>query len=180
MIFSTSIDRACYLEGTVTDAETGLPINGANIEILSEQWASDQSNAEGKFSSGLATAGTYQVMISNANYNPKEVSVTLENGIVTILDIELEAGPVSTQNLLDQYHINVFPNPTQDVSYIQFQNYIPKQARIKLYDSKRSTVLVSKVNQESIIDLSNLSPGAYFYEVIEGISTLSTGKIIKQ
>ena len=82
--------RACWLEGVVTDAATGNPINGAEIAILTSELNQSSSDAFGEYKTGLATAGTYDVTYSAPGYNSKTISVTLDNGVLTIEDVELE------------------------------------------------------------------------------------------
>ena len=92
-IFSTSVNRACYLEGSVVDSETGLAINMAQVDIQSDQTAFGNSNAAGAFKTGLATAGSYSVLASHPDYLPAELNVELENGVVTNVTIELQKLP---------------------------------------------------------------------------------------
>jgi len=92
-IFETTIDRACLLEGRVIDKATSLPINGATIEINSEQLATTVSDAAGDFKTGLATANTYSVRISKPGYFPEDAQVDLQNGMMTEIMVELEPLP---------------------------------------------------------------------------------------
>lgn len=84
--------RACFLEGNVKDATTSTGLNGATIEIVGEL-ATTQSNPVGDFKTGLATAGTYDVLVKKPGYHSKTVSVDLENGGVTVIDVSLEPLP---------------------------------------------------------------------------------------
>lgn len=88
-VFQPTYVRACWLEGTVTDATNGNPINGATIQILGGAIANDNSDIFGKYETGLATAGTYTVKATAAGYTPKTFSVTLANGQLTIQDFQL-------------------------------------------------------------------------------------------
>lgn len=81
--------RACYLEGKITDAQTGFGISSATVDILGDL-AFENSNLSGDYKTGLAVAGTYEVEVSKAGYQPKTVTVNLENGVVTELDVALE------------------------------------------------------------------------------------------
>ena len=82
--------RACWLEGKVTNELTGNPVFNAEIVINSTQANLANSDLVGNYESGLATAGTYDVDVSAPGYFPKTVQATLENGELTILDIQLE------------------------------------------------------------------------------------------
>ncbi len=89
-VFSSTIQRACYLEGKVIDKETGNAVVMAAVEIDASQLARANTNAGGNFKTGLATAGTYTLTVSHPDYKPHEVEVILENGIVTEIVVELE------------------------------------------------------------------------------------------
>ena len=62
---------------------------------------------------------------------------------------------------------NVFPNPAQDKVMISFDNSSGTQARIAIYDlsGKMQLEQFSDLNTNTI-DVSNLSPGIYFVELI--------------
>ncbi len=92
-ILSSTVQRACFLEGNVVDQATGAAINMARIDIIADQMAFANTDASGRFKTGLATAGNYTVTATAAGYIPKEVEVELENGIVTDITIELEQRP---------------------------------------------------------------------------------------
>jgi len=92
-VFSSTVNRACYLEGNVIDKETGAPINMARVEIDAAQMAFGMSDAGGNFKTGLATAGTYTIIADHPDYIPGQVEVELENGVVTNVTIELEKEP---------------------------------------------------------------------------------------
>lgn len=93
-LFQPEYKRACYLEGKVTDATTGAPINDAAIEILSNEVNEEHTNPLGDYKTGQAEEGIFDVVCSHPNYPSKTVQATLINGEVTILDIEL--GETST------------------------------------------------------------------------------------
>ncbi len=86
--------RGCYLDGVITDANTGLPVSGADISIATQ--ASDNSLVNGTYATGTATAGTYQVTYSKAGYLSQTFSLSLTNGSVVTQDVQLvPAGIVS-------------------------------------------------------------------------------------
>ncbi|MCB0519507.1 MAG: choice-of-anchor B family protein [Lewinellaceae bacterium] len=79
--------RACYLEGTVTD-QLGSPVFDATVDIVGET-AFDKSSLTGKYKTGLAIAGTYDVEAKKPGYFPATATVQLENGVLTLQDFEL-------------------------------------------------------------------------------------------
>ncbi|MBK8566425.1 MAG: choice-of-anchor B family protein [Saprospiraceae bacterium] len=84
--------RACHLEGKVTDATTGLGLNGATIE-LTGTLTKTQSDLVGNYKTGIATSGTYTVTVKKPGYENKTVSAILTNGQVVFLDIALQSLP---------------------------------------------------------------------------------------
>jgi choice-of-anchor B domain-containing protein len=93
-VFTPTYERACYLEGSVTDSVTGLPINGANIQILSTTIA-DNSDLSGNYATGLPSpGGTYSVTYSKAGYYPKTLTgVSLAPAAVTLRNVVLSPIP---------------------------------------------------------------------------------------
>jgi len=83
--------RACWLEGTVVDSVTMAPINNASVEIIASQLNGDNTDATGAYQTGLATAGTYDVLYEAPGYNSKIYSAVMDNNVLTIIDAELVA-----------------------------------------------------------------------------------------
>jgi choice-of-anchor B domain-containing protein len=89
LVYEVNYVRACWLEGKVTDAVTGLPIQGANAHIESSQANAATSGLTGVYKTGQAIPGTFLVAFSANGYEPKTVPATLQNGELTILDVAL-------------------------------------------------------------------------------------------
>lgn len=87
--------RACWLEGTITDAVTGQPIFNADVDINSTISNMASSQLDGVYKTGQAISGTFDVDYMAFGYFPKTVQVTLENGIVIMQDVELDPRPTS-------------------------------------------------------------------------------------
>lgn len=80
--------RGCYLEGIVTDAISGQPINGANVVIQATP-AADLSDPLGAYATGVADAGTYTVTYSKFGYRDSTITVALSNGVLVTENIPL-------------------------------------------------------------------------------------------
>jgi len=90
-VIGVTYQRACYLEGTVTELGSGTAINQANIEIVSSTII-DQSDVVGEYETGIATSGNYDIIYSHPSYVSDTVfGVVLANGVVTIQDVQLTA-----------------------------------------------------------------------------------------
>ncbi len=92
-VFDPTYVRACYLEGTVTDATTGAALNEVEVIIESATINNELTNPSGIYKTGQATAGTFDVTFSKPGYEPETMSVTLVNGEVTVLDVQLTSLP---------------------------------------------------------------------------------------
>lgn len=89
-VLNTNYVRGCYLEGRVTDAVTGVGIGTAEIIITADQPNVELSQLNGNYATGIATAGTYQVTATKPGYLPFTATVSLDNGVLTALDIPLQ------------------------------------------------------------------------------------------
>lgn len=88
-IFDADYTRAARLEGVVTEAGSGNPINDVQVEVLSTTLI-DNTTLFGNYALGTATAGTYTVSFLKGGFIPDTVTgVELVNGQVTTLDVEL-------------------------------------------------------------------------------------------
>ncbi|MEM8906355.1 MAG: choice-of-anchor B family protein, partial [Bacteroidota bacterium] len=89
--------RACWLEGTITNAVTGDLLNGARVEIQSTQVNFAESDLGGVYKTGQALPGPFMVNYSLPGYVPQTLEVNLDNGVVTIQDVALV--PLANANL---------------------------------------------------------------------------------
>jgi choice-of-anchor B domain-containing protein len=88
-VLSPNYQRACYLEGTVTDAHTGQPISGASLS-LSVASNTTSSDFSGQYATGSATPGTASATFRKFGYRDSTITVTLAAGVVTTANIALQ------------------------------------------------------------------------------------------
>lgn len=89
-ILGADLQRACYLEGTVTDFNTGAALNDVQVEILELTDANDITGFSGTYGTGTDSAGFYTAVFFKPNYVPDTVyNVELINGVVKVLDVQL-------------------------------------------------------------------------------------------
>lgn len=81
--------NASYLEGTVTDADDGSNLNNVVVKISSTEPNFADTDVLGKYKTGQASAGTFDVTFSKTGYEPLTVPANLVTGEVTILDVQL-------------------------------------------------------------------------------------------
>jgi choice-of-anchor B domain-containing protein len=81
--------QACRLEGIISNAQTSAGVVNATLSIVTTT-ANDLTSFDGAYSTGWATAGTYQVSVSAPGFVPQTVDgVVLQNGQVTVLNVQL-------------------------------------------------------------------------------------------
>lgn len=73
----------------------------------------------------------------------------------------------------------VSPNPAKDWTILKFQNPHSEQHRIEIYDIIGNSISTYNVDKDNLrIDLSEFTPGVYFYFIIKGTDRVSTGRLI--
>lgn len=136
---------------------------GTNIEGLS---AGDWSG----FSLALSADGT-NLVIGSPKFNStsgssaKNQIKSIGTNHIRVYDI---SGILSTNNFISE-SFDVFPNPVSDVLNIRMKNNLSLE-KVTIYNNSGQIV---KTAQQNTVDVSNLSSGIYFVEVItnQGIAT---------
>ena len=80
--------RGCYLEGLITNANTGLPLNAAKVELLSTSTA-ENSGSNGLYKMGQVQDGGFTARVSKAGFITQDFFVNLTNGVLTTLNVAL-------------------------------------------------------------------------------------------
>ncbi|MEO1257644.1 MAG: choice-of-anchor B family protein [Bacteroidota bacterium] len=88
--------RASYLEGRVTNINTGIGIPGAEVNIQASAPTFEFTNLVGFYKTGLATPGTYNVTFSAVGYFDQTVLTTINTADITELDVQLVPLPAHT------------------------------------------------------------------------------------
>ncbi len=88
-ILSPNYVRGAYLEGIITDQNSGFPVPNASVEIILPGDV-DHSQLNGEYRMGTAQTGSYTVVFSKPAYLSDTISnVILTNGNITTLDVQL-------------------------------------------------------------------------------------------
>ncbi|MEZ4886053.1 MAG: choice-of-anchor B family protein [Chitinophagales bacterium] len=83
--------RASYLEGRVTDAQTGEALTDVAITIQNQPAAAVSTDFNGKYQTGIGQAGLYEMTLVKYGYPVTTISeIALNNGETTVLNLELE------------------------------------------------------------------------------------------
>lgn len=94
LIFGRAFQQACYLQGVITDCQTGNTIPNATIEILTTP-INEVANLAGAYQTALVDSGTYQIVYAANGYENDTLAVTLINGVMTTQNVVL-CPPCST------------------------------------------------------------------------------------
>jgi choice-of-anchor B domain-containing protein len=106
-VLGVTYQQASYLEGVVTDQNTGLPISGVQIQIGGDDHIED-SRSDGYYKTGVLGVGTQLVDFSKVGYLQQSVSVSLIEGAITYQNIQLV--PIPQYNL----QVNVYEQGTNN------------------------------------------------------------------
>ena len=119
LIYERGFSGACFLEGNVTDGNTGSSISGADVVILNTTMPNSSStNLTGFYDSGNADSGSFDVVFSKIGYISDTLQANLINGQVVILNSILY--PDSNAIILgcmDPFATNFNPNANTSLEY---------------------------------------------------------------
>ena len=87
-IITPKYERACFLEGKITNGTTGNPLSGAKIELLGVG-LTENSAANGLYKMGQLERGHFTARVSKSGFQTFETAVFLDNGALTVLDVVL-------------------------------------------------------------------------------------------
>ncbi|MBK8563471.1 MAG: choice-of-anchor B family protein [Saprospiraceae bacterium] len=112
-VLTPTYQRACWLEGKVTNGLTGAPISGVTIGLNSnEPQTATTTGLVGDYKTGQKTPGVFEVSFFKNGFSAKTVEVTLENGVLTSLDVELYPPGTSNTEWLEASEVNLMVSPT--------------------------------------------------------------------
>ncbi|MEO8086308.1 MAG: choice-of-anchor B family protein [Bacteroidota bacterium] len=177
--------RACYLEGIVTDSITGLTINDAKIDIASVS-LHDSTNLIGQYKTGYVDAGLYMVAYSKAGYYTKTLPAQLNNGVLTILDVQLRDSASSGVAGIDKSDLVRVENSPSDnqVTILISQSLFKKAGSLHLIicDAAGKIVFEEKniAKQRLTILKKDIASGVYFFTLLNGNEISGKGKLIFQ
>jgi choice-of-anchor B domain-containing protein len=104
-ILGPTYEQAAYLEGTITDAVSSLPLDNVQVKIVVNV-QTDHSNSLGAYATGINSNGNFDVIYSKVGYYSQTINVALSQGNIAIQDVQLV--PIPPFNLT----INVIESGT--------------------------------------------------------------------
>ena len=88
-VLQPNYKRAAFLEGKITNAQSGAPIEGATVRIV-EFERDEYSNSFGDYKSGIPDYGTFNIEITKPLFESQTIEVSLVESEITVLDVALE------------------------------------------------------------------------------------------
>ena len=177
--------RACYLEGTVTDSITGNVLNDVKVDILSTS-IHDSTNLVGQYKTGYADSGLYMVSFAKAGYRSKILPAQLNNGVMTILDVQLvDSAHNGISSIQDEPLIRIENSPSAGNINLVIANSLLQRGQslqVKITDELGKLVWEKKNirEQKTSILKNEIASGIYFYSLLEGNTLLGNGRLIFQ
>jgi choice-of-anchor B domain-containing protein len=92
-IFQPNYIRAARLKGQVRDAISGQVLSDVRVEILDAQANARPTDGQGRYKTGIAAAGSREVVFTRPGYKEYRTFLTFENGETLTLDVALEPIP---------------------------------------------------------------------------------------
>lgn len=177
--------RAAYLEGVVTDENTGDPLFNVQVEILGTD-LSTQTAFDGSYEIGTTISGTFDILFSKAGYTPKTITgVNLVNGEIAILDTELGNFVVGLpEENQSEKKINLYPNPFKSKFTLEydFSGIAEGNLMVAVYNS--AGMMIERFNPGSLKGTltlgEHLGHGLYLIRFEANGEALGIKRVIKR
>jgi hypothetical protein len=171
--------RAAYLEGTILDASTGLPIPNASIEIISNSKIKF-SGLDGTFKTGTVDTGMLNVSIDADGYRTVSTKLNFTAGVVNNQTINLYPNGTGVNDFNTNSQWKVYPT-TFDAS-INIQLKEKENGNFSITDVSGCQVFQAQSNGAAAqqLDLSNLAAGMYVIKYTNQSNQTFQQKIFKK
>ena len=173
-VFQPHYQRACYLEGIVTDSVSGITLNGVDVQIQGIG-INALTNPLGEFYTGYADTGTYVVQFSKAGYISQSISFNFQSGVVDTISVKLV--PIGAGiDQVSKIDFAIYPNPASDQINIQTES---KECQFRIYDIASKLIHSGTlVGSKKSIQVKDLPAGNYSLQVSTENSILSKQFVI--
>lgn len=183
-VFQPTYQNAAWLEGTVTDSLTGLPLNGAKVFVLNTPNA-DTTGINGIYKTGAALPGAYTVEVVKPGYHSKTIpNVVLQTGVVTERFFKLVPLSVGSQNPDFEKNVHISPTLFHDRITVEITPgslFANDGTLIRLMDLNGKVVLEKNANRERTVlgNLGHLPPGIYVLTLQNGSAKSRAVRVVK-
>lgn len=183
-ILGPDYKRACYVEGTVTDSITGLPLEDVNVQLLGTD-ITTTTGADGTYAFGTVDSGAYNIEYSLQGYPSDTVKeVMLLNGELTIIDVALSSIFTGLSLHSDNNRFQAYPNPFASGLEIDFDlgDRLFSGAEVRIFNLRGQLIESIPVNTTSgtFAVGTDYPKGMYLIEIDNGHQTLKLLKVSKQ
>ena len=162
-ILQPNYERACYLEGTITNEITGSNIYDATVNIIATS-AFDNTSVSGKYKTGYYASGIYDIEISHPDCDTKIInSIELIQGVTTELNETLDCGNIAVPEIFKNIDLNVFYSAENKNITIKYNLYNAGSAEVLLINASGQIISSFGINGsgEQTINGNSLAPGCY-------------------
>jgi choice-of-anchor B domain-containing protein len=166
---------AGFIEGTISDKDTGLPLQNARVQFTGNAPGVLSDNS-GNYIIGSGLSENDTIKVSATGYKTFLQEVTLVSGQTQLLDIELEniltaIDENQTANPRFYQLKQNYPNPFNPSTTIEYN--LPENANVKIevfsLTGKKIKTLVNGLQNKGLysvtFDAENLVSGIYFYKL---------------
>jgi hypothetical protein len=186
-VLSPNYVRACFLEGKITKASDGTPITAARIEIINTP-VSQPSGAGGLYKTGYHESGDFEVQVSKIGFQTWTGTVTLDHGVVTVLDVALFTPSAVELLRFDaiakekDVHLSWATVTERDNKGFEIQQSIGSTGKwqtVGFVAGKGDSDLLSEYQY----DLKGLAPGRYYFRLrqvdFDGKDNYTDAKVVE-
>lgn len=160
-IIEPKYGNASFLEGVVSNAETGMPVSNVQVQIIGSSNPST-TDLGGFYQTGMADQGVYEVVFSAPGYNDLIQSVNIESGEIEVFDVQLI--PFATHQaqitVLNSVNLQGIANASVSIHNSDFD--------YQLFSESNGVVTTSLMDGDY-----DISIGAWGYETICGELSVS-------
>ncbi len=168
-VFEPVYQRACYLEGVVTDSLTGIPLPSARIEILG-QGITKNSNGNGEYATGILDPGAYDIQFTRQGYAAKVINnVNLSSGMVSNLNVEMRPLGIGIDEMKMNESIYAGPNPFTEKIEIETRGELLRE--LSLFNILGEQILIHQPAipfSKYTVDAGNVAKGTYLLKIQSG------------
>lgn len=183
-VYQATYQRGAYLEGKVTDVNTGQPLAGATVQVNYDPNL-NLSNIEGLYKAGAAQTGEYTVDVTRTDYEPMTIEgVALVIGETAQLDIALKplGGSNATYSAWEE-PIRVWPTLAHDHLTVALPtaHFSPNASfTLTLSDALGRVVRTQPLTQATqLVDgIGQLTAGHYLWRIAQDGKLVGQGRFL--
>lgn len=136
-VLTPTLQRACYLQGTVTAQLNNQPLSNIQVDIIGEP-RTKRTNILGNYKTGTADSGLYDVRFTDFNNNCQTLivgGVMLHSGAVTTLNATLNCNFSGVANLNNDIAFTASPNVFSRSTRVEMSTGAEGEVDITLCDN---------------------------------------------